>query len=356
MNFPCVFLCFLFFTASFLAQNEEMSEAFDKSGYNKVVELGEEILEHQLGDFNVYLLLGKSYNALNHFEKAIPFLKKANEYAEKEWQYAATYVEMMEAYFAIGLRDLAKRYYNKGLHVRGTKAVQMKFQKLALMFGYDPFFANWITVQTHNFVFHFEDIAHVGEIDAFIDERIKAFEEVNTFYNAALLKEIDFFVWKSEGVAQKRFKKFLSFTNPKYAVSHNKLAQTVGHEIAHTLSYWYEKNNQRNRFINEGIGVYFDCSGENRMQKAREVVAYQRKIDSSFSSYDIRIFWTHPDKYPEHIMYPIAGAFVELLMEHNDDKFLDLTKNQNYTNAQKIYGRGTLDRLISKFNENLNQY
>lgn len=349
------FISLVFANLSF-SQSHEMSTAFENNGYEKVVELGEQILENQSGNYNVFLLLGKAYNALNEFEKAIPLLRKANEYAEIEWQYAAAYVEIMEAYYAMGLNDTAKRYYNKGIHVRGSKGVQKKFQKLALLFGYDPIYNDWITVKTYNFVFHFEDIAHVGDIDNFIEDRIEAFKKINSFYNVKLPKEIDFFVWKSEGVVQKKFKKFLSFTNPKYCVSHNKLDQTVGHEIAHTISYWYDKNNHRNRFINEGIGVYFDCSETNRISTAKEIINYQRKINNNFNNYDIRIFWTNPNKYPEHIMYPIAGAFVEMLVNHNTNKFLELTKDQSYENALNIYGRGGLDRLISNFNEELNDF
>ncbi len=354
-NIFLVLFLILFYNLSF-SQKYEMSTAFENNGYQKVVALGEQILENESGDYKVFLLLGKAYNALNQFEKALPLLRKANEYAEIEWQYAAAYVEIMEAYYALGLKDKAKRYYNKGIHVRGTKSVQRKFQKLALLFGYDNVFNDWITVTTFNFVFHFEDIEHIGDIDNYIEKRIAAFKKINSFYKAALPKEIDFFVWKSEGVAQKKFKKFLGFTNPKYCVSHNKLSQTVGHEIAHTISYWFDKNNNRNRFVNEGIGVYFDCSETNRLDAAKEIINYQRKINKNFKSYDIRVFWTHPYEYPERIMYPIAGAFVEMLAHHNQNKFLELTKDQSYESAQDIYGRGGLDRLISNFNEILNEY
>lgn len=331
-----------------------MSTAFENNGYRKVVAMGEQILENESGDYNVFLLLGKAYNALNEFQKALPLLKKANEYAEIEWQYAAAYVELMETYYALGFYDEAKRYYNKGIHVRGDKKVQRKFQKLALLFGYNSVFSDWVTVKTLNFVFHFEDISYIGDIDNYIEDRIKAYNDINAFYKAKLPKKIDFFVWKSEGVAQKKFQKFLGFTNPKYCVSHNKLSQTLGHEIAHTISYWFDKANTRNRFINEGIGVYFDCSGANRLAEAKEIINYQKKINSSFSSYDVRVFWTNPYEYPERIMYPIAGAFVEMLAEYNINKFLELTKDQTFENAQDIYGRGGLDRLISNFNELLN--
>jgi len=331
-----------------------MSTAFKNSGYRRVVELGERILEDQSGDYGVFLLLGKAYNALNKFDEALPFLVKANEYAEIEWQYASAYVELMEAYYGLGVRDKAKRYYNKGTHVRGSKKVQRKFQKLALLFGYNEVYNDWITVETRNFIFHFEDVTSIEYIDKYIEDRIAAYDEINAFYKAYLPKEIDFFVWKSEGIAQKKFKKFLGFTNPKYCVSHNKLTQTVGHEIAHSISYWYNKDNTRNRFINEGIGVYFDLTRSDRMEAARKIIKYQRRI-SDFKSYDIRVFWINPYEYPERIMYPIAGAFVETLIEHNKDKFLRLTQNQTYENAQDIYGRGQIDRLISNFNKLLNQ-
>jgi len=338
------------------SQRTEMTSAFNNNGYQRVVELGEQILENQSGDYSVFLLLGKAYNALNSFEKALPFLLKANEYAEIEWQYAAAYVEIMEAYYVLGKKSKAKRFYNKGIHVRGSKKVQKKFQKLALLFGYDSVFDDWITVETQNVVFHFEDVTSIEDIDSYIEKRIDAYDEINAFYNAKLPKAIDFFVWKSEGIAQKKFKKFLGFTNPKYCISHNKLTQTVGHEIAHSVSYWYNKENTRNRFINEGIGVYFDLTKTDRMNAARDIVKYQRKIHRDLKNYDIRIFWKNPYEYPERIMYPIAGAFVKMLIDENEAKFLKLTQNQTYENAKDIYGKWHLERMISNFNKKLNEY
>ncbi len=347
------FIFTLCFFSSF-SQRIEMETAFENSRYHRVIILGNQILEEQQGDYDIFLLIGKAHNALNEFEEALPYLIKANEYAEIEWQYAAAYVEIMEAYYAIDNKEKAMRYYNKGIHVRGTKEVQRKFQKLSMLFGYNPMYNDWISVKTEHFSFHFEDILSIDDVDNYIEERIEAFLTINEFYEATLPKRIDFFVWKSKGVAQKKLKKFLGFTNPKYCISHNKMSQTLGHEIAHSISYWYYKNNTRNRFINEGIGVYFDLSGNNRMDAAKGVLQYKRRISVNPVDFDIETFWLNPDKYPESIMYPVAGAFVEYLIKFDKKKFLKLSKDQTFKNAESIYGRWQLERLILNFNKKLN--
>src|SRR5699024_630527 len=103
-----------------------------------------------------------------------------------------------------------------------------------------------------------------------------------------------------------------------------------GHEIAHNISHWRKNNAVKTRFINEGIGVYFDQNKNDKLRSAQEVSLSPR--------FSVKNLWTAESDAPESLLYPIAGAFVEYLIQYDKEKFLELAENQTYENAKKIYG------------------
>lgn len=323
-----------------------MSNAFKNKEFEKVIELGKQVIESEPNDFDGLLGIGKAYNILNEFENAIPYLEKAMNCSEQDWQFAWSNIELMESNFAIGNIEKAKEYYKKSLEYKGTKNSTNKLRRLTLLFGFDKVYGKWETSETENITFHFQKGISIVDKKNYMNEREKAFLKINTFFSSNLPKKIDFFVWKSNDEAIKVLNKSLGFTIPKYCVSHNRDNQTKGHEIAHNISFWLDKTNKRNRLINEGIGVYFDQTNSNRMEKAKKAIQNQKM--------DIKELWVNGNKSSEQILYPIAGAFVEHLISLDKEKFLELCKNQSYENAELIYG-AELEKTISEFNKQLNK-
>jgi len=328
------------------SQKSEMSNAFKNKEFEKVIELGKQVLESEPNDFDGLLGIGKAYNILNEFENAIAYLEKALNCSEQDWQFAWSNIELIESNFSIGNIEQAKEYYKKSLEYKGTKNSTKKLRGLALLFGFDKVYKNWKIIETENIIFHFQNGNSISDKEQFIAERQKAFSNINDFFQSDLPKKIDFFVWKSNDEAIKVLNKSLGFTKPKYCISHNRDNQTKGHEIAHNISFWLDKANKRNRLINEGIGVYFDQTNKNRLKKAQKETQNQK--------IDIKEFWNNGNKYSEQILYPVAGAFVENLILLDKKKFLELCKNQSYENAELIYG-GELEKIISEFNKQLNK-
>lgn len=323
-----------------------MSNAFKNKEFEKVIELGKQVIESEPNDFDGLLGIGKAYNILNEFNNAIAYLEKARDCSEKDWQFAWSNIELMESYFAIGNKEKAKVYYKKSLEFTGTKNSTKKLKSLALLFGFDKAYEDWEIKETENIIFHFQNGTSISDKEQYITERQKAFSNINTFFQSDLPKKIDFFVWKSNDEAIKVLKKSLGFSKPKYCISHNRDNQTKGHEIAHNISFWLDKSNKRNRLINEGIGVYFDQTNTNRLEKAQNAIPNQK--------IDIKELWINGNKSSEQILYPIAGAFVEYLILLDNKKFLELCKNQSYENAELIYGT-ELEKIISEFNKKLNK-
>jgi tetratricopeptide (TPR) repeat protein len=334
------------FCISSYAQKSEMSNAFKNKEYEKVIELGKQLIESEPNDFDGLLEIGKAYNFLNEFKKAIPFLEKARDCSKKDWQFAWSNIELMESNFAIGNIEKANEYYKKSLEYNGTKNSTKKLNDLALLFGFDKVYENWETLETENITFHFQNGTSIIDKENYTNEREKAFLNINTFFSSVLPKKIDFFVWKSNDEAIKILNKSLGFTIPKYCISHNRDNQSKGHEIAHNISFWFDNTNKRNILINEGIGVYFDQTRANRLENAKRVIQNQK--------IDIKELWINGNNYFEEFFYPIAGAFVENLVLIDKEKFLELCKNQTYENAKLIYGN-ELDKIISDFNNKLNK-
>ena len=67
--------------------------------------------------------------------------------------------------------------------------------------------------------------------------------------------------------------------------------QSAGHEIAHNISYWRNANNQKTRFINEGIGVYFDQNKNDKLKLAKEAYLLS----------PISVSYTHLDVYKRQL-------------------------------------------------------
>ncbi|WP_298239495.1 hypothetical protein [uncultured Algibacter sp.] len=334
------------FCVSGYSQKSEMSNAFKNKEFEKVIELGKQVIQSEPNDFDGLLGIGKAYNILNEFNDAIPYLEKAKNCSDKDWQYAWANIELMESYYTIGNIKKAQEFYENSLKYKGTKNSTKKLRGLALLFGFDKAYEDWETKETKNIIFHFQNGTLISDKEQYITERQKAFSNINTFFKSNLPKKIDFFVWKSNDEAIKVLNKSLGFSKPKYCISHNRDNQTKGHEIAHNISFWLDKTNKRNRLINEGIGVYFDQTNTNRLEKAKNAIPNQK--------IDIKELWINGNKFSEQILYPIAGAFVEYLISLDKEKFIELCKNQSYENAELIYGT-ELEKIISEFNKNLNK-
>lgn len=327
------------------SQKDEISIAFKSKNFPKVIELCNEKLKSDSTDVNSLLGIGRAYAALNEFNLAIPYLLKVKKNATESWQLAWSFVDLTSSYFGTGQIKEAKEYYNKALKIKGTKSSASSLKRLGLLCGFDSFYKKWETVEKDNITFHFQKPSSVGKLDDYMKERELAFSNINSFFSSEMPKKIDFFVWESNAAAEKILHTSLGFTVPEYCVSHNRPNQTTGHEITHCISFWRDKDNVRTRLINEGMGVYFDQTNSNLMEKAKKV-AIDVKID-------IKDMWINEKGYTEQILYPVAGAWVETLILYDKLKFLKLSKNQTYENALFIYG-DEINTLIEEFNNKVN--
>lgn len=323
-----------------------MAENFWNGNYDKTIDIGKQILETEPNDFETILFIARAEDEKGNFENAIPYLDNAKKLMSEDWQKSRVFLELAKNCFGIGKIEDAKLFYNEALKTKGTKNSEKELKKFGMLTGLDEFYKNWKIKETKDIIFHYESSINKDDIERITKTRQIAFEEINTFFNSKLPKKIDFFVWNSKESYNPILNVNLGFSNPIFCISHNRLNQTPGHEIAHNISYWKNNNNIRTKFINEGIGVCFDQQKNEKLRIAQE--AYKT------NPIDIKEIWKNQTKLSDDILYPISGAFVNFLKEYNKDKFLDLIENQTYENAIKIYGED-IDNLIDEFIKKLKQ-
>lgn len=344
--FICVFV-FGYFTISY-SQKNELAEAFKNNDFDKVLVIAENILKSNPLDFDALWASGKVYNGKFQYQKAVSYLTKALQNANKEWQIAWCHTDLMESYFAIGDKEQSVGHFLKAKELNGTENSKKQLISLAKRFGFDEVYKNWVMKETNHIIFHFQDTSSIKNVDYYINERENAFLAINSFFNSKLPKKIDFFVWKNQKEAQKVLghQTKLGFSNPMFCISHNRPNQSKGHEIAHNISFWLNKSVKRTKFINEGIGVWFDQENTNKIQKAKDVFKN--------NPFKLKDMWKNSRNYSDSVLYPVAGAFVKHLVSYDKDKFLKLCVDQSYENAEKIYGP-ELETLILNFNLQLNK-
>ena len=336
---------FILISAFFFAQHREMAEALQANKPEKALDIGQKLLQTEPDSFETNFLFAKAFNDKLDFKSAKIYTDKAQGLAKEDWQKSWILVEALQTSYGLGNVAEAKATYEKARQVPGTKNSESELRSWGILFGFDDLYADWKIVETENITFHFPPTLSEEKTSSLVASRQQAFEEINVFFEATLPKKIDFFVWDQQSNFNLHLRNKLGFTNPAFCISHNKLNQSPGHEIAHNISHWRKNNAVKTRFINEGIGVYFDQNKNDKVRSAQEV-----SLSARFS---VKNLWTAESDAPESLLYPVAGAFVEYLIQYDKEKFLELAENQTYENAKKIYGE-KLDKLIDDFTKKLN--
>lgn len=328
------------------SQNSAFAEAFKNGDFRKVIALSNNEVLRNPHDFETHLIIAKSYNEIADFKQAGFFLKQCERLIKLDWEKSWTLIESIKTNFGIGNIDDAKQNFLDAKKVKGTQNAEKALKEIGLLIGFDELYNNWTIKVTENIIFHFDNSISDAEVEKIVMTRQKAFNEINRIFNSTLPKKIDFFVWNQKENYNSYLKSSLGFTRPNLCVSHNRINQTPGHELAHNISFWRNRENVRTKFINEGIGVCFDQQKNDKFEIAK--VAYKKDPINL-----IDVWKKHIDVNNE-VLYPLSGAFVEYLFKYDKAKFFALVENQTYENAEKIYG-SQLVNLIDEFILKLSQ-
>lgn len=206
----------------------------------------------------------------------------------------------------------------------------------------------WGTIARANVTYYFQNVSGGPDIVArFADRYDEAYVFIDQVFKAKLPQKLRFYVWDDTALAVHTLKRSAGFSLPEHCICHIKTDETRGHEMAHVLSYWAGgvPPTKTTKFFNEGIAIAFDLNPENKISKAITAIAGEN-IKSVAQA------WAGQYDTSDKIMLPLAGAFVDYLYKQNmPDQFNAVIKNQTMENAQMVYGKDKLDKLVADFNK-----
>ena len=293
--------------------------------------------------------IGRSYAELHNIDSSLPYLEKVIKMdQDKTWLSAWSYAYLGFDYY-ISHNDLkAIENLKKCTSLEATKNATQFANMLLNASLLNSYYKTWITIEKKNIIYHFQDTSlfHISE---FIAVHEKAYEEINTIFEAKLSGKLELFVWKDKEIAESILGHSIGFSEPKFFISHTHYRQTLGHEMSHILSYWAWGIRPKitNRFINEGIAVCFDKTNEKTRYEYAKKVAIANNIKSILN------VWQNGDHISEDVLYPLAGAFVDFLYKNSTlEQFKNIVKTQSIQNVQNVFG-SAFDSLITKFNQSI---
>ena len=345
-------LTILFFSTFSFAQNfDRISMLYNERKYEQVIEEVNDLFkEGSEPSVEILSLLGRAYVDIGKPKEAFPHLRNVIENSNKvpKWMHAWSLYYLSKAFAGIGELDSAKQYLQKVIETNATKNVVQAAKMNFVDLGLSPIFDKWHIKETANFKFYFPKNTKVKDIDAFAKDRQEAFDSINTFFNAKILKKIDFYVWNKAIDYDRRNSRKSGFAIPEFSIIHTRYFQTRGHEMTHVISYHSVESKHIIPFINEGVATYFDLSNRDKMNMAKKA--------RTECNVPIIKMWERKDTFrniEQGQAYSIAAAFVgKLLNMEGKDKFMQLLANQTYENAMVIYGE-KLAAIIEEFEEEL---
>jgi len=344
----------LFFTNYLLTasgqSNNKLIEYYSKGELNKALEISTKLISK--GDENgVYFQIhGRILADQGKYADAIPFLLKSikkdgNKTDISGWAHGY----LGQCYLLLGQYENSKRSLNNCIRLNATKNSIKYANKRLFLFGFNNYFSSWEMIETEHFRFHIQDPEKIDNIDVFVQLREKAFNEITSSLNCRLIKKIDFFVWDNKMEPKKKFKMNLGFASPLTLCVYSHKRQTVGHEMTHVISNYIGKSPKKTGLINEGLAVYFNMENDDKIETLKMTIK-----NSKYDPIKVIDFWNDWRNYPDRLSYPLAGAFIQKLIDsYGIERLKPLLINQTYKKAKELFGNG-LDELIKEFEYEVN--
>jgi len=318
-------------------------QLYQQRQLERAIEEGNALLDERPDDPALHLVVGRALVDDAQFARSVPYLERADALdTPPTWISAWALNFLGKAAFALGRFEVARASFQESAQLEATRNATRSSRRWLTTLGLTPRYDDWSVQETAHFVFRFEPALDGIDQPSFAVAREEAFQAVaDTFGVAELPHTVQFFVWSSNDAARDAGLPSLGFARPAYGFIHAQVNQTVGHEITHIAVYHGVEPEQRTGLINEGIAVYFDQTDRDRYAVAR--AALQQHGAESVS---IRTLWTDWDAWPSRVTYPVAGAFVQGLIEAEGmAKLRQLARDQTLDHAQQIYG-DDLDAII----------
>jgi hypothetical protein len=317
------------------------------AGHEAAAALADSLLALSPGDPYVLHILGRMAVDRWDFDAARPLLQAAADAdTNGTWLAAWSHATLALCDWNRGDPDAARAEWETARDLRATRNVTNQSVLHLISLYPHGLFADWMTRETGHFIFRFSPELVGFDPDTFAAKHEAAFARIAYWFGWESDGPIRMIVWTGDDEAGAYGIPTLGFSRAQVSLIHARADQTVGHEMAHVISLRAVRPVRIAGLLGEGIAVYHDGRRGDRMKRAR-VAWVGRPADAPRPS--IRELWNDWSLASEKWGYPLAGAFVEMLVEKGGrDRFLQLFRDQTIERAEAIYG-DDFDRWIQDF-------
>ena len=326
----------------------ELQRLLRTGNVEAVVSRAERALDRSPNDPDLHIAAAVALIQLGQHERATAHLEQVlRQDSAGGWSAAWAHVHRGVARFAMGDAAGARTDLEEAARLNATRNSTRSANNYLRLLGLDSTYAGWSRTESVHFRLLTPPDTPIRDPQAFLREKEAAYARLQEFFSARVPKKIDIILWSSREQAARAGFRQLGFERPEFTLLHMRPDQSPAHELVHVLAYYaVPAPRVRTRLINEGVAVNFDLNRRDRLAAARAATRAAGPLR-------LADLWEKADTVPENILYPIAAAWVERLIERGGrDSFLVLLRNQSLSSARRIYG-APLDTWIAEFEHDL---
>jgi hypothetical protein len=219
------------------------------------------------------------------------------------------------------------------------------------MSGLAESYADWTEVAGKHVQCRFAPSISEGDRAAFVRQADETWVRLAVFFGGEPDRCADVLVWPDAAMAAKvAGVPVLGYSFAELWVVHTLAGLPLGRDLAPLFLKWVTRPAEPARFFTEGVAEICDGSdGSSRLAAARVALAA-----AEITEVDIPRWWQDHQTLPWGALKPVAGAFVQTLLDRGGkEKLLLLLQKPTYVQARDIYGREPLQTIIAEFTESL---
>ena len=349
-------LAVLLTVASAAAQEgpaDRLWELYKKGRFADVIREGKVELTTGTPTAQVNLAVGRALVDSEKNEESLIYLETAIRLDPGQtWVYAWGQVYLGMAQLRLDQTAKAREAWIKARDCAATaNATGAAVNNLKIL-GLAEFYDDWKKFSTEHFDFKYSPGLKNFDGVAYARQHEEAFGIIADWFGGGPEKKINFFVWTNKAEAKHAGMPELGFSRPEFHLVHARAEQTVGHEMTHVISARAVEPEVVTELINEGIAVYHDQTFRDQLELARKALA---EAPDSQVTVAVGALWEDWSLLPVEISYPVAGAWVTVLIEKGGrETFLDFFPDQSLAHARQVYG-ADLQTWMDDFDEALSR-
>ncbi len=327
-----------------------LEELYGKGCYGEASARCDSLLDREPDDALLNHFMGRILADQGRFADAVPYLERAAAAdTALTWVHAWCQVYLGVCRYDAGEDEAARRAWDAAREVNATKNATAMAKLYLTSLVEDGTYAAWTARDTEHFEFRFSPLLEDIDFDSFARQHEAAFAVIEAWFGGGPGRRIRFYVWTSNEEAQKAGLPTLGFSRFQVSLIHSLARQTLGHEMTHVIANHAVTPRRPSGLLSEGAAIFHDQRRLDRFALAANawsLLPADRRPDMLALWADWRLLATE-------ISYPLAGAFVAMLVDRGGrEKFLELYREQTPEAARRIYGPD-FDGWVADFGQRL---